>query len=972
VSKVEEGARRTNSGKGTDREEGGLREVRMTRGVRLATSSLALVCALAVSASSERPGMPQVSRQPADRGAIEQFERSVRPVLVQHCYRCHGPNVQQGGVRLDRRAGLLGTNAAGRPLIVPGQPKESLLFHAVMQQGPIKMPPDGLLSKSALDAISAWIQAGAVYPEPPTAGNRPKPVHWAFRAPVRPALPKVRTPAWIRTPVDAFVLSRLENAGLKASPRADPRTLVRRVTYDLIGLPPTADEVDAFAADPSQAAYERLVDRLLASPRYGERWGRHWLDVARYADTKDGVLMYGDARVRPFAYTYRDYVIRAFNEDTPYDQFIREQLAGDQIQPAVQPWRLAAMGFLTLGRMFDNNPHDVIDDRIDTTSRGFLGITVSCARCHDHKFDPIPTADYYSLYGVFASSEAPLDLPRVEEPSSDPAAQQFEEGAAEQRKQIQAFRDREYRTQSETARKRVGDYLAWVATHPPDPLETAIFFLSLAPDDLRPQIVARWRRFLEKRAVESDPVFGLWHDLMQRPEAEFATASATALPAWMRRPPGESAGQANPRLREVLARTPIGTREALARAYGVALSNAADEVLAGRGADPAARQLADCVLGPDSPPFFPKTHTWHYMSRTEKDQFGKLLGDLDRLAVAAPKAAGRAMVLFDAEEIQEPRIFLRGNPATPGEAVPRRFLQVLSPAARRPFRHGSGRLDLAREIASSSNALTARVLVNRAWMHHFGEPLVATPSDFGVRCGLPTHPELLDWLATTFTRPAAPVDPFGCGWSLKRLHRLMVLSATYQQASTDRPDMHERDPENRLLWRAARRRLDFEQMRDGMLFVSGRLDTTTGGRPVDVAGDPTNSRRSVYGLVDRQSLPGVFRAFDFAVPDQSVERRPQTTVPQQALFGLNSPFVLQQARALASNQLAAGAGDMAARINALYRQVLARAPSTVESAAAARFLNSAVPARAAGGQPFNTWDQLAQVLLLTNEFLFLD
>ncbi len=347
------------------------------------------------------------------------------------------------------------------------------------------------------------------------------------------------------------------------------------------------------------------------------------------------------------------------------------------------------------------------------------------------------------------------------------------------------------------------------------------------------------------------------------------------------------------------------------------------------------------------------------MSRGEKDSYGKMLGDLDKMVVQAADPWPRAMVLYDAPEPYEPRIFVRGNPGQPGDHVPRQFLRVLAGSARQPFPHGSGRLDLARAIVDRDNPLTARVIANRVWMHHFGEPLVSTPSDFGTRSTPPSHPELLDFLARRL------IDG---GWSLKALHRLIVLSRTYQQSSFDRPECRNVNPENRLIWRYPRHRLDMESMRNALLFVAGGLDDRMGGRAVDVAGDALNRRRTVYGLVDRQSLPAMFRAFDFASPDQSAERRPRTTVPQQALYSMNAPFVIEQAKALAARSDVTAASTTEDRIAALYRAALARTATPDEFRAAARF----VAPDPSGHSRLSRWEQLAQVLLMTNEFLFVD
>ncbi|HTE17120.1 MAG TPA: DUF1553 domain-containing protein, partial [Armatimonadota bacterium] len=545
--------------------------------------------------------------------------------------------------------------------------------------------------------------------------------------------------------------------------------------------------------------------------------------------------------------------------------------------------------------------YNELDNTVSTLGTGLLGLTVACARCHDHKYDPIPTADYYSLYGVFASSDSPTELPLIDRPENTPGYAEFEKQYLPKKKALEEHVEKQFALLSETARERAGDYLVHAATTQPDPLETAIFFLSLSPEDLRPQIVARWRRLLEKRAQEDDPVFGPWKVLTALPPAQLAEQAPKLLAGWRQRPVG-ARNSINPLVLEALAAAKLTDRASVARAYGDLLRRVYAE---SRKADappltPERKQILELVTGPESPGYFTKSDTYYYMSRAEKDAFGGMRNELDVLGVHAG-APPRAMVLNDSEELHNPRIFVRGNAAEPGDAVPRRFLKVLAGERRRPFPNGSGRLDLAKAITDPAQPLAARVIVNRVWMHHFGEPLVQTPSDFGSRSTPPSHPEALDWLAAAFTAPHKPgaADP-GMGWSLKRLHRVIVTSAAYRQASADRAACRTRDPENRLLWRAHRRRLEFEQMRDTLLSVSGKLDRTMGGRPLANALDPANYRRTVYSLVDRQNLPEVFRAFNFPQPDQSVERRPNTTVPQQALFGLNSPFTMAAATALVS------------------------------------------------------------------------
>ncbi len=905
------------------------------------------------------------------------FEKYIRPILAGKCIECHGPEEPENNLRLTGRDELLKGGKAG-PAAVERKSAESLLIQAVTRQGKLKMPPDNKLRDDEVAALRKWVDLGLPWPETPGQAAKPKgemvitPAdreHWSFRPVTAPLPPLVRDAAWPRQPLDAFVLTKLEAQSLVPASRAEKPALLRRLYYDLIGLPPSWDDVRAFTADASPDALERQADRLLASPRYGERWGRHWLDVARFADTKDGVLMYGDDRVRPYAYTYRDYVVRALNADTPFDQFVQDQLAADLIEPKVEPWRLSALGLLTLGRQFDNNNHDVIDDQIDTVSRGFLGMTVACARCHDHKYDPIPTADYYSLYGVFASSESPQELPLVADPKDVPGGEEFEKQVGSKREELRKFLDEQFTLLADTARARVGDYLVHVVTKEPDPLETAIFFLSLDPEDLRPPMIARWRHYLEKRSQPDDPVLGPWREFMQIADSPdgYAKEAAAVLEKWKLRPEGVSKGELNPLVKEALLKGPLASKADVARAYGSVLKRVYDESKGAATASPppnaASRtQLLQMVTSQESPAYFPRSHSWKYMSRQPKDAFGGKVQEIDRLAVQSKSAPPRAMVVYDAPHSVDPCIFVRGNSSQRGKNVPRQFLAVLSPEERKPFTGVSGRLDLAKAIASPENPLTSRVIVNRAWMHHFGEPLVSSPSDFGRRSTPPVQAELLDYLAYRLSHE---------GWSLKKLHRWIVASAVWQESSSSSPETmaiaKAKDPENRLLWKMPRRRLEFEAMRDTLLAVSGRLTHRVGGRPVDIT-DPQGHLRTIYSLVDRQSLPGVFRAFDFASPDQSIERRSRTMVPQQALFSMNSPFVVEQARSIASLPEIAALADPAARINAMYQTVLGGEPNQEQLTLALKFVTSPPDAES----KLNAWEEFAQVLLSANELMYLD
>jgi mono/diheme cytochrome c family protein len=746
----------------------------------------------------------QAADAPDSRGA-EFFERSVRPVLAENCVGCHGSDKQRGGLRLDSKAALLKGADVG-PVVVPGDPDKSRLVHAVRQDGDHNMPPSPRqpLPPESVEALATWVKIGAPWPDGATVAVKGASIdaarqhHWSFQPVRKPVVPAVKDAAWVKNPIDAFVLARLEEKGLAPSRPADKRTLIRRVSFDLIGLPPTPEDVDAFLNDPAADAYEKVVDRLMASPHYGERWGRHWLDVARYSDTKGYVFQ--EERRYPYSYTYRDYVIRSFNEDLPYDQFIVQQLAADRLPLGDDKRPLAALGYLTLGRRFLNNQPDIIDDRIDVTMRGLQGLTVGCARCHDHKFDPIPTRDYYSLYGVFASSTEPKELPEIG-PSDDPA-------------QAAAF--------AAELKKRTDAVAAFKEEH-------------------KAELAAKNRKF--------------------------------------------------------------------------------------------------------------------------RDDLRKLENEVTKWEAEGAGGPARAMALEDLPNPVTPHVFLRGKPDNPGPEVQRQFLEVLSPDKREPFQDGSGRLDLARAVAIKDNPLTARVMVNRIWLHHFGEGIVRTPSDFGARGEPPTHPELLDWLAATFMEN---------GWSIKKMHRQILLSNAYQQDSTEDAARKAADPENRLLSHMNRLRLEYEPLRDSLLSVAGQLDSRMGAKGDDTTNPypPFSHRRTVYGFIDRQNLPGVLRTFDFASPDATVGMRHATTTPPQALFLMNNAFVVEQAKAFAARPDVAALKDEE-RTSRMYVLAYGRPAEPEEVALGLQFVKQAA-ADKAGPNRLSAWEQYAQVLLEANEFAFVD
>ena len=813
--------------------------------------------------------------------------------------------------------------------------------------------------------------------------------HWSFRPVQRPQVPAVRHTDLIQSSIDAFLLEKLEAAGLEPAALADKRSLIRRATYDLTGLPPTPAEVSAFLADNSPDAFAAVVNRLLASPHYGERWGRHWLDVARYATTK-GDTSTADP-VYYYAFTYRDYVVRAFNEDLPYDRFLMEQIAADQLEPGTAQPSLAAMGFITLGRRFLGNGHDTIDDRIDVVTRGTMALTVSCARCHDHKFDPIPTADYYSLYGVFSSSNEPNPLPVIG--TVEPAA-----AAAYQaeRQKLESARDELTRKEQadvlQKHRRRTAEYLL-MSRAPAQP----------ATDEEKKKVEGkeamemggrragsrRWKRALEKLNAESDPIFAPWFAFVALPEGEFEAqarelstkVAANSLPHPVNPLVAAAfSGEPPQTLRDVARRYARLFDEAIQAPTQPAASAQESPPVA---ADPAREALRQIYLGDDAPGNLPENALKEFLPQKVQTQIQQFATELEQLELKHSGAPVRAMALADNPQPQNAKIFTRGNPNNPGAEVPRQFIQVVAGENRQPFAQGSGRLELARAIASPTNPLTARVLVNRVWLHHFGEGLVTTPDDFGLRSEAPTHPELLDYLAARF------MDD---GWSLKKLHRLLMLSHAYQRASDDGLRSEATDSENHLLSKMNRRRLGFEEVRDTLLFVAGNLDETIGGRAVELVpqpkvaaagnfigiGDqPPSRRRAIYGHIDRQNLPGLFRAFDFADPDTITGRRYVTTVPQQSLFFFNSPFVMQQACELVARPDFQALDATPKRVQNLYQQLFQRDPTDSEADLATRFLTAepvetSTGATANGQRPMTAWERYAHVLLMSDELMFVD
>jgi len=736
-----------------------------------------LVFGVLPSASPCRAASDSTSAQ------LQFFESKIRPLFADNCFKCHSQQAEKvkGGLLLDTREGVLKGGETG-PVIVPGDPEKSLLIKAVRYTDPdLQMPPKNKrLSAQQIADLEAWVKMGA--PDPRAASASQKAWkdsgkdHWAWQPLKKSAVPEVRDAAWAKTPVDSFILAKLEEKNLKPNPSADKRTLIRRATFDLIGLPPTTDEVDAFLQDESPEAFAKVVDRLLASPHYGERWGRHWLDVARYSDTKGQVRRQREDPNYPYAWTYRDYVIRSFNEDKPYNIFIIEQIAADKL-PATKrnPTNLTALGFLTVGDRFMGMPNDIINDRIDVVTKGFLGLTVTCARCHDHKFDPIPTADYYSLHGIFASTT---------EPQAETVIQKIE---------------------------NTPDYLDY---------------------------------FKKRNELDKEK---------ERLDAEFKA------------------------LRRTLDREKL-------------------------------RQL--------------------------QREVRQNVGAVARLEMTHPGAPVRAMRVQDSTRPHDSPVFIRGEAQNRGPVVPRRFLEILSPTNRPALTNGSGRLELAHAIVNPANPLTPRVMINRLWQHHFGEGFVSSPDDLGTMSEPPSHPQLLDYLASRFVAE---------GWSIKKIHRLIMLSSVYQQSSANHPRYAQRDPNNRLLWRANIQRLEFESLRDSLLAIGGALDETMFGRPVNLERNPDSRRRTIYGLVDRSDVLDVLLNFDFANPDLPTGKRYETSVPQQALFLMNSPVVVEQAKRLVSLKVFGDCATDAARVQFLYERIYQRPARPEEIKLGLDFLAASLP-----------------------------
>ena len=875
-------------------------------------------------------------------GDAVDFVRDVRPIFDAHCTRCHGEDRQRSEFRLDVKAEALKGGDIFRPVIVPGKAGQSPLIHVVSgTDDEMVMPPKGeRLSAKEIQTLTAWIDAGAVWPagvDRVTLEDRA--AHWSFQPLTQPTVPRTRRDDWARNDIDRFVLSRLESASLAPTPEADRTVWLRRVTFDLTGLPPTPDERDSFVADTRPDAYERVVDRLLASPRYGERWAQHWLDVVRYADTHGFEVN----TERPNAWPYRDYVINAFNNDTPYDQFVREQLVGDKIGEDAATGFLVTSSVLLPGQIGKDEPskrlarQDAIDEMVANIGQTFLGLSIGCARCHDHKFDPISHRDYFAMQGFVAGVEykdRPLRTPEAEAIRREIAAARKEIADIDaQLTRLVPLADSGVTRPMLSARLNVDRFEPVTATR--------VRFTVKATNKLEPCIdelevfdtagtnVAAVSAGAKPTASGSTTVPNR-HTLAFVNDGEYGNSRswmADEEAAWVEIALAEPATID----RVVWSRDRTGKfTDRLATEYVI-------EVVEADGERRTVAESDDRVEygeGKRKPQqFSPKG-----LSPRDADEAKRLLAR--RKALDAKVKSDANLVVF-AGVFRQPdviRLLSRGDPEQPQEVVPPAIPEVFGGIELPENASEQQRREaLAGWIADPSNPMTARVMVNRIWQGHFGTGLVDTPSDFGLNGTDPSHPELLDFLANEFV---------ASGWSVKDVHRRIVLSATYRQGHAINAAGQAKDADDRLLWRFPSRRLEAEAMRDAMLTVSGRLNPATGGpgfNLFDKRGGLTGftpiesfseegRRRMIYAHRVRRERDGVFGAFDCPDFGQSTARRRESTTPIQALNLFNSTFTLDEATAFADRVRSEVGDDPADSVRHAYRLALGRDPSADELA----------------------------------------
>jgi uncharacterized small protein (DUF1192 family) len=1008
----------------------------------------------------------------ADTDSLAFFENNIRPLLIENCVKCHGPKKSESGLRLDSKQAVLKGGESG-PAVVAGKVEDSLLITAVRHEDGFEMPPGKKLSKREITSLVTWIEKGAAWPDGMTLAKGPKlrggPItdveraHWSYRKILDPTPPQFDSSPSVRNDIDRFVQSRLAEAGLKPRSLASKRVLIRRATFDLTGLPPAPAEIDAFLQDESENAFSKVVDRLLSSKAYGERWGRHWLDVVRYADTAGDTADYPT----PLSYKYRNWVIDAFNKDKPYDQFVREQIAGDilagqtdDISAVEYREMLTATGFIAISRRFgfdvENYHHLTIQDTIDTLGQAVLGLTLGCARCHDHKYDPVNTDYYYAWYGIFESTrysfpgseqkKRPYDsFPALPPPIAtkrkadhDARVAKLDADIARLAAEIKSKTERlkaaggwlaylEGRRLKQTSRDENGNtgMLVWHGGELPL-VGVNISDVELkVPGTVPPKTLVvhpnpkegvgiAWRSPMAGRVLISGKVQDAhncgdsvaWHidhvdEQGLRNVKEGAIGTNSAQDFAMKEKPIEITVRAGDFLQ--LAVMPKSN-------HGCDLTQVDFTIAEVDGKKRKWNVVADVVddflEGNPNDDQYKNAGVWYFFQVAEdrgksaggtssnglaaeeiaelQATIGRLSKETEPLAAErdALKKSGPYEVLYAAIEQDKPKdaqIRIRGDRVNLGDAVPRKNLEILggnllaSPGA-------SGRAEMAVWLTWQNNTLTPRVMVNRIWQQHFGRGLVATANDFGTRGEKPSHPKLLDWLASRFVEN---------GWSVKSMHRLLMNSATYQQSSEFDEAAAEKDPEARLLWRFNRRRLSAEEIRDAMLLVSGELDPTTGGEHPFPAveswgfsqhapyyGVYATRRRSVYLMQQRLQRHPFLSLFDGADVNVSTARRDLTTVPTQALYLMNSDFVHEQAASVV-RRIFAGDNGQVARLQSLFELTLGRPARESELTESAAFLNSYVAALAETGMAKEqreqaAWSGFVRTILTRNEFLFVD
>ena len=1050
--------------------------------------------------------LAQSGEQPSvDRAGIEFFESKIRPVLLKHCYECHSTESKniKGGLLLDSREAAHQGGDSG-PAVIPKNVEDSLLIDALRYDG-FEMPPKGKLPDAVIADFEKWIEMGA--PDPRDGEVVSDSIdfelaskHWAYQPVEKSKIPVVQQAEWPINAIDHFTMAKMEKLGLQPVERASKQELIRRATFDLIGLPPTPNEISNFLKDESPEAYEKVINRLLESVHYGERWGRYWLDVARYSEDQAHTF---SVKRNTNGFRYRDWVISAFNADLPYDQFVQMQIAGDLIGPVSDGSydHLVSLGFFGLGAQYYKNSDaakaaaDELDDRVDTLTRGFLGLTVSCARCHDHKFDPIPTQDYYSLAGIFQSSKlhnAPLCSPDDIRQYND-GQQRIKLADAE----LKRFMADE---KSKTAESKVGETAKYIETvwryqaamaHGQKPNTEKLANSA----DLNEFLLKRWINFLgvkQRGKVDAlEPWFDLepitanekgsfditgpvppevskiandFRDYLQRLlDIRNGVAAANLIESGngKNHKPGSPrfvspiVSKSRPTTRidadisgakrlylvvsdagngkscdhaDWLAPTLVGEKGELKltklkwksldgfgggkigqnyvgqplrvggkkykdgigvhapcliiydlpkgyhrfTATGGLDNSGSDQGGCGDQASvqfsvyteqplnipiKSGKDMISVVFGKDGPFAVSDNDIENFLAKEKRDQLSHLRTELEEAKQNAPTMYPIAHS-YTESKAADMHVFVRGNPARKREIAPRRFLRILAGNNRDHFTEGSGRKELAESITQPDNPLTARVFVNRIWQHHFGRGIVATPSNFGKQGDPPTHPALLDYLAARFTES---------NWSTKSIHREIMLSATYQLGSAEHAANSDIDADNRFVWRMNRQRLDVEAWRDALLDVSGRLDRTIGGPSTNLA-DSSNVRRTVYAKISRHELDHLLRLFDFPDANITSSKRSETTVPQQQLFVLNSPFMIEQAKAFAARLHRERPDSDVARIHRAFRLAYGRPPLDAEIEMGLGYLGGEKDAES----KLTLWQSYAQALLGSNEFTYID